>query len=199
MRSQLATVVPFSSIAFMCPSAEREVMFIVGLYKTGTSLATTLCEAGGFCDPSQLTNAAERGYGQTSPRYPTRECKVVRSINDGIVNHSISDAVKEAETYLAAWDKPIVLKDPRFVFTLDSWLHAAQRLGRSCRVIWTWRLRTELAAAWGSAPFTSTLLDSEQLPLYQAAEVRMLAHIRCKVPTMSISLGSLKKIAQTVS
>jgi len=187
-----------SARRFAARVSTHDVLFVAGVYKTGTSLAVDLCVRAGYRDPSGETNPGERGYGSSLTRYVTHECKVLRQVNDRLLTrHDRVARVRRAspESYLLEWGCPIVLKDPRFIFTLPRWISAARRLGHEPGVIFSHRPRDELVTAWEVAPFTSDLLMQNRLGAYLASFQERLAWcLRAGVPHIVISLEELRRI-----
>jgi hypothetical protein len=158
------------------PRPERfDVVFVIGLHKTGTSLLTEYL-ADCFLDTSRITNPQERGYGcKAMPRYLTRECAIVRRINQiyrakallnsgGEESGSICNPQEEMENYFRLWSEPVVIKAPFFAYSLSDWLETSQKLGRRVCVCTTIRPLPQVIEAWDSAPFTQVLLAQGELP-----------------------------------
>src|SRR5215208_4217470 len=155
--------------SFFAP--EFQVVFICGLFKTGSSLLTKILSESGYLDPSRLSNPQERGYSTSGGRYLTRECSLVRKINERLLHRAAQEPARDDYgtsssrplnlsrpiDYLDLWSFPVVLKDPQFVYTLQPWLKAAKQLGLSTAVYFTYRRQEELTAAWMEAPFTRKL------------------------------------------
>lgn len=193
---------------------DKDIVFIVGLYKTGTSLAVDLCGRVGFADPSRQTNPTERGYGLSLHRYLTRECRVLRSLNEALMTGHAGltatarfhnprlqrsawrhGSIRSPETYLFEWHPPIVLKDPRFVFTLPRWIVAASHLFLRAGVIFTYRPPNELLMAWDAAPLTRELLMRGKFAAYSAAYDEQLAVCHDEgIPHVVLSLQRLRQI-----
>jgi hypothetical protein len=143
-----------------------DVVFVCGTYKSGTSLAAALLNRVGFANPANLSNPTERGYGTTIPRYHTLECQIARTINVGLVGGrraSASAARRAIRDYLHEIRRPAVVKDPRFVYTLEPWLMAVLLEGWQPGVIFTTRPHEALTAAWDAAPLTRPLLGRREL------------------------------------
>jgi hypothetical protein len=183
-----------------------DVVFVCGAYKSGTSLLTYLLSREGYLDPSTLTNARERAYGQSTARYDTHECQLVRRVNEillptlnrrksGLLVSTIADSdVSLATDYLSIWKTPIVVKDPRFLYTLITWLAAAHSLGRTVTVCFTVRPQRELMEAWIAAPYTRSLFVHGELQAMQELFYRQ--RTRCldwRVPCCMYELNSLKR------
>ncbi len=177
---------------------KHDVLFVAGVYKTGTSLAVNLCVKAGCSDPSRETNPGERGYGNSISRYLTRECKVLRQVNEGLLRRDdrvVTVGRPSPEHYLLEWGCPVVLKDPRFVFTLQRWIVAVRRLGRRPGVIFSDRSRDELITAWEIAPFTRRLLMQDQFRTYLVSFQEGLAWcVGNSVSHIVISLDELRRI-----
>jgi hypothetical protein len=147
-----------------------DIVFVVGPYKSGTSLAAGKFSLAGFFNPAQMSNPRERGYGTTVARYHTNECAWLRRVNDQLMpSHAAREKRRlilnlnatgdfSPRRYLSNWRDPIVLKDPRFVYTLPAWLKAADLLHRRILVCFTSRESVKLEQAWRHAPFTRSLL-----------------------------------------
>jgi len=180
--------------------SEMDAMFIVGLYKTGTSLCVRLCASAGFKDPSRETNPKERGFGCSVGRYVTHECSILRRLNESWLRRKdIMGMVTSAEHYLLAWGRPVVLKDPRFVFTLPAWIIAAWKLGFKAGVIFPRRPRSDLEVAWESAPFTRDLLLKGGLDEHIKALLEQKVWcLQVGVPHVHISLEKLRLLTGAV-
>lgn len=174
--------------------AGKDVVLVVGLYKSGTSLAVELCAGSGFNDPSASTNPTERGFGLSLCRYLTHECSVLRGLNEGwLKSCDPFTGTARAERYLVGCDHPVVLKDPRFLFTLPRWVAAAHRLHLRVGVLFPDRSRDELRLAWEAAPFTRDLLRRNLLQGYLAAFEEQKAWCRKnRVPHLAVSLNQLR-------
>ncbi|MBI4204913.1 MAG: hypothetical protein HY527_07785 [Betaproteobacteria bacterium] len=97
--------------------------------------------------------------------------------------------------YLLEWGHPIVLKDPRLLFTLPHWVIAARRLGRVLGVIFCYRPNDELIAAWEVAPYTRDLLMHDKFQTYLALLREQQAWIyRAGVSYLVLSLQELRQI-----
>ncbi|MCW3090475.1 MAG: hypothetical protein JWP81_1544 [Ferruginibacter sp.] len=148
---------------------QYEIVFICGLYKTGTSLLTQLIETDlRYFNPSASTNPNERGYGRKKERYHTRECKQLRSLNLGFINSSKIDE-RSIFNYLDTLQKPSVLKDPQFCFTLCDWYEKAIAMNFNPLIIFTNRELVEIKESWSFAPYTKGLLENGKLDLFLAA------------------------------
>lgn len=170
--------VPSRNLVTTVPVALRkhfDIVFVCGVYKSGTSLLTSMLSDLYF-DPSRLTNAFEKGYGLTHKRYPTRECSLLRHINTALLATSLRSSPRPQaarrtlrfstigpKEYLSIWKCPIVVKDPRFVYTLGDWIAASLTLQKSICVCFTTRSISELRQAWDHAPYTRPLLANGSL------------------------------------
>ncbi len=185
--------------AFFDWASVRSVIFVTGIYKTGTSLAVDLCTRRELGDPSRQSNPWERGYGASSTRYLTHECSVLRRINEGLLSSRTKGEKTGGaapERYLQEWGRPIVLKDPQFVFSLPRWIIAARRVGREPGVILSHRPAGELLQAWESAPYTGRLLSQDRLSTFiRGFEESKRWCASEGVPHIAVSLGKLKEIA----
>lgn len=190
-------------------SASGPIVLVCGAYKSGTSLATKLCEGLGFWNPAELTNPLEVGWGTSIARYSTRECLVLREQNLrirgtgaelersvtgtallGVSSHHLALTV----SYLAERTRPLVLKDPMFAYTLHVWLAAARHSGRPCYVLFTRRPREQLRFAWDNAPYTAPLLRAGALDTLLALLQVQRDHCRRQgLPHTMISLAELRQ------
>lgn len=202
------------AIALATWLAGKDVVIVSGLYKTGTSLAVDLCERAGFADPSRETNPTERGYGISLRRYLTRECRVLRRLNETLLAQRAGlsamtgfdgsrrqsgtwppASIRRLEGYLLSWRAAVVLKDPRFVFTLQRWIAAASHLQMRAGVIFTHRQDDQLRKAWESAPVTRELLARGKFTAYAAGYNEQLAWcLDMNVPQIVLSLHELRRI-----
>lgn len=154
-----------------------DVLFVCGMYKSGTSLAVHLAEKEGYRNIAKETNPHERGFGLSVARYNTNECVILRRINEKLLPsardkfnalvalESNANMKTPTETnfrmilkYLTCSPKPLVLKDVRFIYTLPIWLRACEMLRLSYRVAFTHRNQDSLIDAWDNAPFTKEIL-----------------------------------------
>lgn len=148
-----------------------DVVLICGLYKSGTSLAATLMEQeAGLFNPAAQTNAAEQAHGQQLERYSTQECAELREVNSYLLYNKDPDYEQAVAAYIQKWTRPIVLKDPRFVYTLSHWLKGLDAIDYSFYVLFTSREERALRQAWARAPLTSKLLahSEEHFERWQA-------------------------------
>jgi hypothetical protein len=157
-----------------------DVVFVTGLHKSGTSALVQVL-ADRFLDTSRITNPAERGFGRSSPRYLTRECKTVRAINEHYrsnalatvrlddANHIFDTAALRSQMgdFFRAYPRPVVLKAPFFGYSLHDWLAEAARRGRCSCVCVATRPRRDVINAWRHAPFTLAMLAEGELPRLQ--------------------------------
>lgn len=152
-----------------------DVAFVVGLHKSGTSLLVEHL-SNHFFDTSRVTNPGERGYGSTVSRYLTRECKVVRQINESYRSYALpssstssADAFDwtakrdEMRAFLQRWQGPIVLKAPFFGYSLGDWLDASKALRQRPCVCFAYRNLFDVISEWKKAPYTRELLDQGEL------------------------------------
>ena len=154
-----------------------DVLFVCGMYKSGTSLAVHLAEKEGYRNIAKETNPHERGFGISVTRYNTNECGLLRGINEKLLpsardkfnvlvalersaNPKMPTATnfRKILEYLSCVPRPVVLKDIRFIYTLPIWLRACKMLGLTYRVAFTHRDQDSLIEAWEHAPFTREIL-----------------------------------------
>lgn len=146
-----------------------DLIFVCGLYKTGTSLITEFIENKlGFINPSAVTNNYERAYGKMVDRYYTRECKILRALNSELINSEIVEDNK-MEDYLLNLDLPSILKDPQFCLTLNYWYPLAIKIGYNPLIIFTSRNHEEIEISWKFAPYTRKLINNGQFNLFYNA------------------------------
>lgn len=153
---------------------QYEIVFVVGPYKTASSLVTSYFEVLGYSSPYQYDNPYEAGFGQFDTRYKTRESKTVRNLNIQILRdtgcglNGSTDISRikckpatafDIVSYLRLFPRRQVIKDPLFSWTLPIWINASRIADRKCFVIFTQRAH-DLKAAWNIAPFTHELLKS---------------------------------------
>ena len=178
-----------------------DVVLVCGPYKSGSSLLTEILAGNGYFDPSRLSNPGERGYGTRGGRYLTYECALARTVNQALLGRApaASGPLRVAD-YLSLWRFPVVVKDPRFVFTLPHWLAAAGRVGKSMAVCFTVRPAREMEGAWLDAPFTRGLLRRHGLEEMRDAQLRAFAACRAwGVPTSWHTLASLRILDAALS
>lgn len=156
-----------------------DVLFVCGMYKSGTSLAVHMAEKAGYRNIAKETNPHERGFGISVTRYNTNECGLLRGINERLLpsasdkfNAWVALALERSANprtlseanfrmileYLSRVPKPVVLKDIRFIYTLSIWLRACKMLRLTYRVAFTHRNQDSLIEAWEHAPFTKDIL-----------------------------------------
>lgn len=158
-----------------------DVAFVIGLHKSGTSLLVEHL-SNHYFDTSRVTNPDERGYGSTVSRYLTRECKVVRQINESYRSYALPSSSTPTEdafdwaakrdemrAFLKRWQGPIVLKAPFFGYSLGDWLYATKALGRRPCVCFAYRNLSDVINEWQKAPYTRELLDQGELERLSAA------------------------------
>ncbi len=164
-----------------------DVLFVCGIYKSGTSLAVHLAEKCGYVNIAKATNPHERGFGITTNRYNTNECSLLRGINENLLpfvtdrpniiaaleknNYQKPPTEKNLRMmldYLSYVPKPVVLKDIRFMYTLPVWIKACKMLGLTYRVVFTHRSKDSLIEAWEHAPFTRKILCGSLLRDFQS-------------------------------
>lgn len=164
-----------------------DVVFVIGLHKSGTSLFTEQL-SGAFLDTSRETNPNERGYGMIVPRYFTRECSIVRQINDLCRPHNLRTSCgtgyeqftkaqirDKMERYLSKWGQPIIVKAPFFAYSLDDWLNSARQIKKKPCVCHIQRDLSEVVTEWENAPFTQKLLRDGELERLNAAITHQIA------------------------
>ena len=194
---------------------DKQVIFVVGLYKTGTSLATELCARFGAVDVSRSSNSLESGFGITRSRYLTRECKVLRKINEqalptrrvrefapassSALKHGSEKIVRSYQEYLRVCPDRVVLKDVRFIYCLNNWIEAARRSGRSVAILFTSRDRSSLIQAWDHAPFTRGLLASRGIESHADwFRVQQMYARELDVACAELSLDDVKLLNRTM-
>src|SRR3990172_6485470 len=207
---------------FIIPIALRytfDVAFICGVYKSGTSLLTKILSNSFYFDPSTITNPREHGYGVSKLRYLTRECTLIRKINENLLPQRLSIAsnvlsaiknraytarrsseIADPEDYLRLWQVPIVIKDPRLVYTLPTWIAVALTLKKKVCVCFTVRSIGELTEAWMNAPFTRPLLAKKvhkNMLEWQGEQYRMCRQIG--VPISVHDINSLRILDRILS
>jgi len=135
------------------------IVFVVGFYKTGTSLATAMMESLGLHNPADDDNPGEWGRGLIVDRYPTRESRVLRELNQRCLDR-VGYAIGERDprrlgrslyldmafTALAWRERPTVVKDPALTWTLPAWVSVCRSLGIGMSVVTTYRLRNLIPA-----------------------------------------------------
>lgn len=203
-KNELSANYAIHAHAMLPPPMRRwfDVVFVCGLYKSGTSLLTGMLAKIGYFDPSTVTNPNENGYGLSRLRYPTRECAMVRRINEQMLSSSTSRLSKQLYDpqigpveYLESWDFPIVVKDPRFTFLLPKWISAAKRLQKRICVCFTIRSISELIVAWDCAPYTRPLLaKKEHISMAEALQVQCKYCEKAGVLYSVNSIESIKRL-----
>jgi hypothetical protein len=173
--------------------ARRCCAFVVGPFKSGTSLLASKLERHGFFNPAVHQTHIERAYGRRVRRYPTREARAVRSLNERLLSfcsgRPIPDRVVpavpgrlliEAAMFLESLPDIAVIKDPLLCSTLLVWTTAARTIGTTPFVFFVVRPFGSLMASWHSAPFTRFLIrESPDLPSRMVANAAVL--LRCAV------------------
>lgn len=188
----------------------REFCFVVGPYKTATSLATQILEQLGYVNPAHLDNANDFAVGLSMARYFTRESSIVRELNIQLLD-DLGCGLKGFSTPTKASPKnnilldiasflevtpgsKVVLKDPLFCWTLRHWLHAADLVNCSPKVVFT-RRRTDLLKAWQNASFTKMLLNDSDSILERIKAMSSLQKTAClhdDIPFLDTCYDELK-------
>lgn len=140
---------------------EYDLLMVCGLYKSGTSLISTIVEKRtDFFNPANENNQLGRALGRNGDFYTTKECNILFDINKMILqDEKYLDTDKMLSAYLRSWRMPLILKDPKFVFTLPLWVSAARETNIKTIVLFTHRDYDQLKRSWKNAPFTSLLLE----------------------------------------
>jgi hypothetical protein len=145
----------------------KEITFVVGLYKSGTSIITELVEDMGFMSFGDLWLDSVQGVDN---KYLTRESESVNKLNDKIfdmyfaklhrlpplfcygIGSSIIMKNKRLikyinETIVSQEKTKLVIKDPRFCLTLPIWLSS---LSNKCaiRILFVVRDRNKIIKSW---------------------------------------------------
>lgn len=145
-----------------------EIVLVCGIYKTGTSMLTELVENSGFYNPATLTSPFEEGVGRKGDKYLHRECSILSQINVKILSdliHQKSYGGSLVAHYLDDWKRTaerIVLKDPKFIYTLDVWIDNLSELGHKFCILCTERAKNEVFESWTKSPYTSYLLKKNK-------------------------------------
>lgn len=163
-----------------------EIIFICGLYKTGTSLLATQIENLGYYNPASESNRFEKGHGILDNYYLTKECVNVRRINQNIINKKSNrfrlienEINSDIIDYLTSIKKSLVLKDPLFVFTLNVWLYNISILGLKPKVYFTFRNERELLRSWLHAYHTKGLYKDEKSIIIQMQKKQLFQIDNC--------------------
>jgi hypothetical protein len=158
-------------------SPTLEVIFICGPYKTGTSLLAFEIEKLGFFNPASESNRYEKGHGYYDNYYSTKECIYVRHINQNIIKKKgnrfrfiQSEMNFDIIEYLCSFNKPCVIKDPLFVYTLHIWLYNISLIGFKPKVYFTFRNNEELLRSWMHAYHTRGLFKENNAIIYKMKE-----------------------------
>jgi hypothetical protein len=179
---------------------QYDIALVCGLYKSGTSLTTTLLEEyNGFFNPANIHSKHNKGLGRDGEAYLTKECDILFRINHSLVrdSHFQLNYRQPIKAYLQDWAKPFVIKDPRLVFTLPYWLEVIKELGMKAVVLFTDRQKEELMKSWQKAPFTSSLLKtnpaSMDIMLHQQG-IQMEMCQSSAVPHICLKFEELKRL-----
>lgn len=172
----------------------HKIIFIVGLYKTGTSLLTKLVtDRYSYKNLAFVNNSNERGYGQIVPRYFTYECKEARSINKQILEGECTKSSKiKINDYINNLSCNTVIKDPLFCWTLSEWIDVLknqEKLG-DLLVLFTVRDNKEMEKSWKSAPYTNKLIANNALIIEEMLEALIIQ--KSIVKEESISFQTLE-------
>lgn len=146
---------------------KREIIFVAGLYKSGTSLITKLIEEMGFSNLDDLWDDVVVGVNN---EYLTHESKSVNQLNDKIIRYHFGKLHRLPPLCLYAWinrwllrrggfkdeiltllntqrTNKLVIKDPRFCITLPIWLSTARNYGL-VKIVWVIRNRANVVRSW---------------------------------------------------
>jgi len=168
------------------------VIIVVGLYKSGTSLATVLIHNMGY---GHLDDLYEDYVDGVNTKYLTYESSRVNMLNERIIrrmyggsiaclpswwrfhvanripklwNMFAKDIVNLCSSKLA---QNLALKDPRFCITLPWWIHAL-KCHVNIKIVWVFRDVTRTVSSWLNDSWcrSALLLDSYERTLRLASE-----------------------------
>jgi len=145
----------------------NKVVFIVGLYKSGTSLITKLCEEMSFSNLDDLWPGRVKGV---SNEYYTYESESVNQLNEKIIRYHFGTRHRLPPLWLYAWinqcllrggafkdeiltllhiqrANKLVIKDPQFCITLPLWLSTARNYGL-VKIVWVIRNHANVVRSW---------------------------------------------------
>lgn len=141
-----------------------DVVFVCGLYKSGTSLLTTILETKEkpFYNPAQQTNPSGEAIARDGGHYQTRECSRLFRTNKLLIRSAFQqyNALRTIADYLNRYRKPLVLKDPQLLISLPYWLEGALYCNYKPAVAFTCRDEHQIAYSWKEAPFTKHVLHN---------------------------------------
>ncbi len=201
-------------------SSGRQIVFVVGLYKSGTSLLTSIAENMGF---RNLDDTWEDYVQGVDSIYLTHESKTVNALNDKIIeacagsldrlpnrmnyplvkrsltlSGKFNDSVKKI--MLQYLEHDLVIKDPRFCITLPIWLSVIGKQAE-VKIIWSFRERARLIQSWVKDPWcvsTLRLKDTGQaLTLIEDYEYFLLEQYHLFAPRYKSFLYNLEEFKQT--
>lgn len=179
--------------------APLELVIIGGAYKSGTSRLCELVEANGYCNPSSITNATERGHGISAGMYLTRECSIARDLNRQLVKAGPRGAV-ELERKLASYLKDmsgvlgprLVLKDPYMKITALSWFRAARAFGASqLKLLLTDRYLPDVRRSWESSQFM-TRMERVHTEQFRQLITPISSNLRKQLSVLAVKTHVLK-------
>jgi hypothetical protein len=151
-----------------------DVILVCGLYKTGTSLLTEIIENSfSFKNPASKTNPYGMTIGVTTPRYYTRECLVLRRLNAHLMLGKKNSI--DIKAYLTNLEKPTVIKDGQFCFTLSLWQDVLNSLDYKVLTLFTCRNKKDIIHSWDNARHRNGLLKGNAFDgFYQAFQKQRL-------------------------
>jgi len=169
------------------------------LYKTGTSLLASQIEDLGYFNPASESNKFEKGHGSLDNYYLTKECKIVRHINQSVINKKSnrfriieSDINLDILNFLDYYRFPLVLKDPLFVYTLNIWLYNVSLIGYKPLVYFTFRNEQEMINSWMHAYHTRGLYKDNKEIISKMKEKQIFQINYCRYKQIPYSTYSHK-------
>lgn len=164
-----------------------DIVFVCGLYKSGTSLLTTILETKEepFYNPAQQTNPFGEAVSRDGGNYRTRECHLLFRLNKLLIRSANNqyNAIHSITSYLNNYPKPMVLKDPQLLITLPYWLEGTLSSCYKTVVAFTARDKRQLQISWKKAPFTGRVLNKN------GQAIQILLDYQQKQQNLCISLS----------
>ena len=144
-----------------------KLILVTGLYKSGTSLVTSLIEK---MDYSNLNDLWDDEVIGITNEYLTHESRSVNNLNDKIISSFYSSSLGSLPSF---WDyklrnailkkknildkirniisndsnKNLVIKDPRFCLTIPLWLHSLYKM-YSIKLVFVFRDKNRIIKSW---------------------------------------------------
>jgi hypothetical protein len=141
-----------------------QIVLVVGIYKSGTSIATKLVEEMGFATLADLATDFEPGIALA---YRTHESVSVNNTNNELIRLLGGHIANPPHPFLwtalvgiisricakrvfgvfQGYSGHVVVKDPRFCVTLPVWINTLKHIGQ-LKIIWVFRDSEKIVSSW---------------------------------------------------